>query len=342
MITESEINIANILNILNKTGDYAVTVFGDFCIDKYLYIDPGRDETSVETGLPAYQVDRKAVFPGIGGTVVNNLRSLGVPVRCVGLAGSDGEGRDLFDSLERIGADTSLMVRSDKIQTNVYMKPMRMSPGGQYQETNRFDFRNFNKTPAELEDKLIENLEAALADTRGAVICDQYPEPNNAAVTDRVREAVADMAARHPEKIFYADSRAFAGKFRNVIVKCNQIELAEAVEGGQCELQAQAKELLEACGRAVVVTAGAEGAYVFEGDAAIHIPPFPVDGPIDITGAGDATNAGVITGLAAGLTLREAVLLGCCISSITIRQLGVTGTATVEQVKNLLSGKTAP
>jgi sugar/nucleoside kinase (ribokinase family) len=84
---------------------------------------------------------------------------------------------------------------------------------------------------------------------------------------------------------------------------------------------------------------GAEGAYVFEDDSFEHIPAFIVEGPLDITGAGDATNAGVMLGLTLGLTLPESVLLGNCISSITIQQIGVTGTATVEQIKQRMLEK---
>jgi rfaE bifunctional protein kinase chain/domain len=331
-----KISIDNILGILDRVGECKVTVFGDFALDKYLYIDPAREEISVETGLPAHQVDGKAVFPGAAGTIVNNLRSLGVRVSCVGMAGGDGEGYDLLNCLEKIGAETKLMVRSDKIQTYVYMKPMRLSAGGTYVEMNRFDFRNFKETPRELEDMLLANLEASLADSSGAVICDQYLEPNNATVTERIRKELARIAGRHPKKTFYADSRGFTGSYRDVIIKCNQSELSDTIKGRD-GMHAQAKELLAANGKAVVVTAGADGAYVFEGETTTHIPPFPVDGPIDITGAGDATNAGAITGLVSGLSLQESVLLGGCISSITIRQLGVTGTATVAQVKELLS-----
>ena len=331
-----EININNINSVLDHTRDCAVTVFGDFCLDKYIYVDPEREEVSVETGLPAYQVVRKAMFPGVGGTVTNNLRSLGVRVNCVGLIGDDGEGYDLQKSLEAIGASTALMVRSEKIQTNVYQKPMRLSPDGIHKEMNRFDFRNFTATPEELEDRLLMNLEASLNNTRGVVICDQYLQRNYAAVTDNVRDALARLACLYKNKVFYADSRGFTGSYRDVIIKCNQSELADAVKT-QDGLFAQAKALLAINGRAVVITAGAEGAYVFEGGDMAHIPAFHVGGPIDITGAGDATNAGVITGLASGLSLREAVLLGSCISSITIQQLGVTGTATVEQVKERLS-----
>jgi sugar/nucleoside kinase (ribokinase family) len=58
-----------------------------------------------------------------------------------------------------------------------------------------------------------------------------------------------------------------------------------------------------------------------------------VAGPIDIVGAGDSTSAGVACAVAAGATLTEAAAFGNLVASITIQQLGTTGTATPEQVR---------
>jgi bifunctional ADP-heptose synthase (sugar kinase/adenylyltransferase) len=316
--------IDNIFRVLDQASSRTVTVFGDYCLDKYVYIDPSRDEDSLETGLTAYQVDRKALYPGAAGTVVNNLCSLGVRVCCVGLAGEDGEGYDLFQCLETIGADTGLMVRSRTIPTNTYMKPMRKTADGTYSEMNRFDIRKFNETSQELEDRLIANLRKAVDESQGVVIIEQFLQRNCSAVTDRLRDELAELAQRFPEKFFLADSRGFAGCYRNVIIKCNQFELPGTIE------------TLAASNRAVVVTVGAEGALVYEGCTTEQIPAFPVEGPLDIVGAGDATNAGTMLGLTLGLTLPESVLLGGCVSSITIQQIGVTGSATIEQVKQQL------
>jgi bifunctional ADP-heptose synthase (sugar kinase/adenylyltransferase) len=67
-----------------------------------------------------------------------------------------------------------------------------------------------------------------------------------------------------------------------------------------------------------------------------HVPALPLRGPIDIVGAGDAVTANLAAALAAGATLREAIELACTASSIVIHQLGTTGTATVEQLAELL------
>ena len=115
----------NILRVLERAEGRAITVFGDYCLDKYLYIDPARDEPSVETGLTVYQVNHRQVYPGAGGTVTNNLRSLGARVRCAGLVGEDGEGSELLKGLALTGADTGLMARSESIMTSTYIKPMR-------------------------------------------------------------------------------------------------------------------------------------------------------------------------------------------------------------------------
>jgi sugar/nucleoside kinase (ribokinase family) len=334
--------MGRILSVLDKAGSRTITVFGDYCLDKYLYIDPARDEDSVETGLTAYQADSKKLFPGVGGTVTNNLRSLGVQVRCIGLLGEDGEGYELLKGLNQIGANTELMISSQDIVTSTYIKPMRKTDGG-YAETNRIDIRNFIETPKELEEKLLRNLEAALDDSHGVVITEQFLERNHSAVTDYVRLKLAEIAGRYPEKFFYADSRGFASDYRGVIIKCNENELP-GLKGNahdEASIIACGKALLKRNGKAVVVTVGADGAYIITDEDVEHIPAFKVDGPIDIVGAGDATNAGLMLGLTLGLTLPEAVLLGGCVSSITIRQIGVTGTATIDQLKQRLEAECA-
>ncbi|MBQ7030357.1 MAG: hypothetical protein IJN32_08940, partial [Thermoguttaceae bacterium] len=62
------------------------------------------------------------------------------------------------------------------------------------------------------------------------------------------------------------------------------------------------------------------------------VPPRPVSPPFDICGAGDATNAGFVFAKSLGFSLVESAFLAGVVSSITIKQIGVTGTATVEQI----------
>ena len=53
-----------ISSALAETGRSRILVLGDYALDKYLYIDPARDEPSVETGLTAYQIHGKRMSAG--------------------------------------------------------------------------------------------------------------------------------------------------------------------------------------------------------------------------------------------------------------------------------------
>jgi bifunctional ADP-heptose synthase (sugar kinase/adenylyltransferase) len=59
----------------------------------------------------------------------------------------------------------------------------------------------------------------------------------------------------------------------------------------------------------------------------------PVEGEIDIVGAGDSVMASVVSALCSGADPTEAALLGNIVASITVQQIGTTGTASRKQVR---------
>jgi sugar/nucleoside kinase (ribokinase family) len=99
------------------------------------------------------------------------------------------------------------------------------------------------------------------------------------------------------------------------------------------ELAAQCgQELSHRAGKPVFVTVAEHGVLVCTEAACTHVPGVRVTGEVDIVGAGDATMAGIVLALCAGATPEEAALVGNLVASITIQQIGTTGTATAEQV----------
>ena len=87
-------------------------------------------------------------------------------------------------------------------------------------------------------------------------------------------------------------------------------------------------------GRPVFCTLGDQGVCVADGHGEpANVPAYPVRGPIDIVGAGDSTSAGIACAVAAGARLAEAAAFGNLVASITIQQIGTTGTASPEQVR---------
>ncbi len=334
-------NTKAICEILKAGKQPVITVFGDFCLDKYLFIDASRDELSVETGLTAFQVVQKKLYAGAAGTITNNLCALGAKVYCVGILGNDGDGYELERCLKNVGAETQLMVHADERNTCTYEKPIRCRKGSEA-EINRLDIRNFTKTPVPLQQELIGNLEKAVGLSDAVIICDQYEEEDLAAVTSYVRDAVGSLAEKHNKVMFYADSRGYVDKFRNCIIKCNQKELARIFGVGAGRVDADtaveyAALLYKKNNKPIYVTLGEYGSIVFDGQPH-KIPAFPVEGPLDIVGAGDAYNAAAVFALTKGAGFEEAALVGNAASSIVIKQIRVTGTTKLSDILTLLRG----
>src|SRR4051794_35743014 len=87
-------------DILTRIPTLTIGVLGDLFLDRYLDLDAGLTEPSLETGLDAYQVVRVRAYPGAAGTVVNNLAALGVGcIRPLAVIGDDGEGYELGQAL---------------------------------------------------------------------------------------------------------------------------------------------------------------------------------------------------------------------------------------------------
>ena len=317
-------------DLLNHFPDVTVLVVGDFFLDKYLDIDPRLSEPSLETGLEAYQVTRVRRYPGAAGNVASNLRALDVSVIALGVVGEDGEGDDLRRGLDLIGIECDELIRAPGRFTPTYLKPMLRQGNSPARELNRFDTKNRTPLPLDIENEVITRLHALFRRRLGVVIVDQVSEPNCGVITDRVRSALSELARAHPATYVLADSRERIGEFCDVMLKPNLREARRAT--GLTNLAAAGRELRRRTGRPVIVTHGERGMYLFEGEGEQHIPAILVAGPIDVVGAGDSAMAGLIATLCAGGTLAEAAFVGNLAASLTIQQLGVTGTATRAQI----------
>src|SRR6478736_6375399 len=112
--------------ILTTIPNRTVGVLGDLFLDRYLDIDPARNEPSVETRKTAYQVTRVRSYPGAAGTVINNLAALGVGRICpLAFIGDDGEGYELRQALKLLPTvDQRGIFSVPERRTPTYTKPM--------------------------------------------------------------------------------------------------------------------------------------------------------------------------------------------------------------------------
>lgn len=329
--------------ITNAYKNLKVAVIGDFCLDRYLEIDTARQEISIETGLPVYNVTRVRAQPGGAGTIVNNLVALGVgQIIPVGFCGDDGEGYELRRGLAALpGLTLEHFLTTTERRTFTYCKPLLMHPGQPPEELNRLDSKNWSITPPALEAQLASHLRQAAEVADALIFLIQVDAPETGAITQGLLKVVGELAAKYPDKPMLADSRQSLKGWPPVSYKMNAAELGalldKAGEMAMEEVAAAAAELAGQNRRPVFVSLSERGILAAStNQAAEHVPALPLRGPIDIVGAGDSVTANLATALAAGATLKEALELASVASSHVIHQLGTTGAASVEDIATLL------
>ncbi len=334
-------------HILATIPNRTVGLLGDLFLDRYLDIDPARDEPSIETGLTAYQVTRVRSYPGALGTVLNNLAALGVGrIYPIAIIGDDGEGYELRQALTRLpGVELGGLVTAPDRRTPTYTKPMYGA-----RELNRLDIKNRTPTPTTLEDAVLELLDEAWPQLDALIVLDQVSEEDCGVVTKRVRDRLAETAKECPEKFVLADSRERIGLFRNVCAKPNVAECLDAVSDMMTDADDEIGRFKDGClelsyqylERVVFGTGGQAGIFLAipskrtatsSGAGGLWVPAYPVTGPIDICGAGDSCSAGITSAMVAGATHEQAAAFGNLVASITIQQIGTTGTASPDQVR---------
>lgn len=333
-------------HILTRLPSLTIGVLGDLFLDRYLDIDAALTERSIETDIDAFQVTRVRSTPGALGTIINNLTALGVgKIRAVSIIGDDGEGYELRQELaKRPSVDTRWVLSTPDRRTPTYTKPMLHEASQPARELNRLDIKNRTPLPEPLQDFVLEGLNDIWSSVDALIVLDQVSEENCGVVTARVREELARLGEAEPKKFVLADSREWIGDFRSVSLKPNSSECMEAalkygniITWTDLPPEKDVIFLAERAGRPLFCTWGERGILVANPlDSPVssqQVPAYPVSGPIDIVGAGDSTSAGITCAMAAGTSPEEAAAFGCLIASITIQQIGTTGTASPEQVR---------
>jgi len=328
-------------------GSYAglrIAVLGDFCLDRYLEIDPQRAETSIETGLPVHNVVNVRPQPGGAGTIVNNLSALGIgSILPIGFAGRDGEGYELWNALKTVpGVRLDHFLRTPDRRTFTYCKPLVVKAGSAPVELNRLDTKNWTPTHAELEAKLVQQVKDVFESVDAMIILDQVDIPDTGVVTKAVLQSIRGLAQTKTALPILADSRRGLRGYPPVIFKMNASELSTLTGAPQKlsvqDIGAVAKRLAAENLRPVFISMAERGLLAAIPDGSVHsVSALPLRGEIDVVGAGDSVSANLAAALAAGATVPEALELANAAASVVIHKLGTTGTANREELRVLVA-----
>lgn len=322
--------------ILSNIRKIKVTLIGDVCLDVYWLADMAKSELSRETPHFPLPVVQERVSPGAGGNVAMNIAALKPEkVSVISVIGRDWRGRILLEELNKAKIDVNSVIISKARITDAYCKPVRRGLSELEYEDPRIDFCNYEQLGQEDEGRLLELLEDCSNKTDVLCICDQF---RFGCITAAVRNKAMKLAEQGLKVI--VDSRNRIGLYRGVVLKPNEVEGYKAVypdgdprTAALDEQIAAAVKLSELNKASVCMTLGAKGCIYSDGDILTMIPSFKAEAPIDICGAGDSFLSGFSCAMASGAKPTEAAFFANLASNITIKKIGMTGTASQEEVR---------
>lgn len=120
---------------------------------------------------------------------------------------------------------------------------------------------------------------------------------------------------------------------------CNKDEAQRILETKEVDIKKLLTDLHAKGPKIVVITAGPEGAYVYDGNEYWHGIMYPdIAPPVDRTGAGDSFSATFTAALALGKTIEEALMWGPINSMSVVQHIGAqAGHLTREELLEYLS-----
>ncbi len=326
--------------LLNAFSGLKIALVGDLFLDRYLCVEPGVHELSIETGLEAYQITSVRNSPGALGTIINNLAAMGVrDIRPCSVIGDDGHAKDLLTALAALQVDTSGIVCSAERLTPTYTKPMQLAEKGHWTELNRFDFRDRKEIDETVTTRLLDRVERVVEEVDGVIALDQIVERNWGVITDRVRGRLRALQESNADVLFYGDSRRRLKQFEFGVLKCNETELLAGAGGSKDAddrgaLESALRALAKRTGHAAYCTLGSDGILCASPDGeCVHAPGIHVVGETDIVGAGDSASSAIVCSLLSGANNYEAAEMGNLAASITVKKLGETGVASADEMR---------
>ena len=233
---------------------------------------------------------------------------VGARVAMVGAVGADDMGDEALRELAAEGIDVSAVARLDGVATGVAAIVVDEHGENLIAVASGANARLGGDEVAAALDTLVGSVGAGVV-----LLSHEVPEAAVVAGVRAAREA-GWKAVLNP-----APARALVDDLAGVILTPNADEACALT--GEDELEAAARALARRTGAAVLVTLGADGALLVEGDRVERVPTTEVD-VVDTTGAGDAVNGALAAELAAGRPLRDAVRFALTAAALSTRTAG--------------------
>ena len=233
---------------------------------------------------------------GVARNIAHNLARLGANVGFLSVIGMDAFGDMLISETKKAGVNTDAIIRTN--QTTGSYVAMLDEKGELITAVSDMGLLSL------LIPKTIEqNKDLIMANKHIILDCNLSEETlNELAVLTSGHLIIEPVSVAKSQKL-----RNLLGKHKIYLATPN-LDQIEALTGTR-EIPAAAKTLHKMGLQNIVIHAGEQGAYVSDGNEITHVPS-TAKTIVDVTGAGDAATAGLISGLIKNLPLAKAAEIG--------------------------------
>ena len=236
----------------------------------------------------------------------------GARVRFAGAVGDDDLGAAAIEQLAAEGVDVDPIARLEGEATGVALIAV--------DREGRNQIAVASGANARVDAALVARAVEAAALRPGDVVLLGFEVPDAAVVAGA--RAAAEAGARAILNPAPARDLPAGVLEAGVLLTPNGLEAAALT--GETDAAAAARALARRTSAPVVVTVGADGALLAEGDGIVEIRAPEVD-VVDTTGAGDAFNGVLAAGLAAGAGIEDAARRAVEAASASVRRAGARG-----------------
>ena len=290
-------------------------------LDVYLRGDV--DRISPEAPVPVVRVKERKLALGGAANVANNIVTIGADCELVSAVGDDLAGATLRDMLRHVKTDTRALVavvRPTTTKTRVVARSQQMV---------RYDEEDDSDLAGEEISRLLDALEAAIADAH-ALVLEDYNK--GVLIPEVISKGIAWAKARGIPVIVDPKYRNFFAYRGATIFKPNRRELESAL-GAAVDLEhpEALPATFERLGvEHLLLTLGERGMALISADGEVGRIPTTAREVYDVVGAGDTVTAYLATILAAGGTPAEAAVVANFAAGVEVGKLGAATVKTEE------------
>jgi len=310
--------------ILEAIRERKVLVLGDVMLDEFVWGDVTR--ISPEAPIPVVDVQRESINLGGAANVLANLISLGARGSVVGVVGNDRAAEQLRSSVRQISSQDGNLISDQSRPTTIKTRIIAHS-----QPVVRTDRESRTPISSDIEDRIISQLKASLPNADAFVVSDY----DKGVVTPRILETVLPLAYDRVPVLIDPKLRNFRSYRPATLITPNHLEalrISNSEEDSDAGLHLAAERIrAEVDCDAVLITRGARGMLLLEGNSEpVYVKTIARE-VYDVTGAGDTVIAALASALSTGASMIEAATFANHAAGIVVGKVG-TATVTAEEL----------